>query len=80
MDDADGFIPLEGLIDREAELDRKQKEAEKLKGFIAGHSKKLANEGFVSKAPAHVVAEIRETLASLQSQLESVERIIQELS
>ena len=80
LDDADGFIPLEGLIDREAELDRKQKEAEKLKGFIAGHSKKLANEGFVSKAPAHVVAEIRETLASLQSQLESVERIIQELS
>ncbi|MCA9034875.1 MAG: valine--tRNA ligase, partial [Planctomycetaceae bacterium] len=80
LDDADGFIPLEGLIDREAELDRKLKEREKLNGFIEGHSKKLANEGFVSKAPPHVVNEIRETLASLQSQLESVERIIQELS
>lgn len=80
LEDADGFIPLEGLIDRKAELTRQQKEFEKLKGFIGGHEKKLANEGFVSKAPEQVVNEIRETLANLKSQLESVERIIRELS
>lgn len=80
LDDADGYIPLEGLVDRTAELGRQQKEAEKLRGFIAGHESKLANAGFVAKAPEHVVAEIRETLAGLKAQLDSVQRIISELS
>jgi valyl-tRNA synthetase len=79
LNDADGFIPLEGLVDRTAELDRMQKESVKLRGFISGHEKKLGNAGFVSKAPEHVVTEIRETLANLNAQLESVERKIQEL-
>jgi len=80
LGDADGYIPLEGLIDREAELTRQKKEAEKLKGFIKGHESKLSNEGFMAKAPEKVIAEIRETLAGLKAQLESVERIISELS
>ncbi|MFO0977488.1 MAG: valine--tRNA ligase [Planctomycetaceae bacterium] len=80
LGDADGYIPLEGLIDREAELTRQKKEAEKLKGFIKGHESKLSNEGFMAKAPEKVIAEIRETLAGLKAQLESVERIIAELS
>ena len=78
--DAEGFIPLEGLIDRQAELARQQKEAEKLRGFIKGNESKLANEGFMAKAPEKVVADIRDTLNSLKAQLESVERIISELS
>src|SRR5690606_17757383 len=32
LTDADGFIPLEGVIDREAELARQWKERDKLKG------------------------------------------------
>jgi valyl-tRNA synthetase len=80
LGDADGYIPLEGLIDRQAELARQQKEAEKLRGFIKGNESKLANEGFMAKAPEKVVADIRDTLASLKIQLESVERIIGELS
>ena len=80
LGDADGFIPLEGLIDREAELARQSKEAEKLRGFINGHEKKLQNERFVSKAPPQVVQEVRDTLVSLKAQLESVERIISELN
>ncbi|MBL8815680.1 MAG: valine--tRNA ligase [Planctomyces sp.] len=80
LGDADGYIPLEGLIDRKAELTRQLKEADKLKGFISGHEKKLSNEGFLAKAPEQVVNEIRETLSGLKSQLESVERIIAELS
>lgn len=77
--DADGYIPLEGIIDREAELARQRKEAEKLRGFIAGHEKKLANKGFVDKAPREVVDQVRETLSGLMKQLESVEKIIGEL-
>jgi valyl-tRNA synthetase len=80
LGDADGFIPLEGVVDRQAELSRQQKEAEKLRGFIAGHEKKLANKNFVDKAPEDVVNQVRETLAGLQKQLESIEEIVRQLS
>ena len=78
--EADGFIPLEGVIDRDAELKRQRKELEKLRGIIAGSEKKLADEKFVSRAPAEVVAQARENLAALHKQLQSVEEIIQQLS
>ena len=77
--DADGFIPLEGVIDRNAELARQHAEAAKLRKHIAGHEGKLANENFTAKAPADVVANVRETLANLKSQLASVEQIIHDL-
>ncbi len=78
--DADGFIPLEGVIDRDAELKRQRKELEKLRGIIAGSEKKLADEKFVSRAPAEVVAQARENLAALHKQLQSVDEIIRQLS
>ena len=78
--EADGYIPLSGIIDREAELKRQQKEAEKLRGFITGHDRKLSNESFVAKAPLEVVEQVRETLANLRQQLANVEEIIQQLS
>ena len=53
--DADGFIPLEGIIDRDAELKRQRKEQEKLRNIIAASEKKLSDEKFVSRAPAEVV-------------------------
>jgi valyl-tRNA synthetase len=77
--DADGFIPLEGVVDREAELARQKKEADKLRGFITGHERKLANESFVAKAPPEVVEQVREALAGLTKQLASVEDIIRQL-
>lgn len=75
-----GYVPLEGLIDRAAERARQQKEAEKLRGFIAGHEKKLANTSFVDRAPPEVVQEVRETLASLRKQLASVEDVLAQLA
>jgi valyl-tRNA synthetase len=79
LGDTDGFIPLEGVVDREAELVRQQKEAEKIRGFILGNERKLANESFVARAPREVVDQVRETLASLQKQLASVEEIVRAL-
>jgi valyl-tRNA synthetase len=79
LNDADGFIPLEGVVDREAELARQHKEAEKIRGFIVGNERKLANESFVARAPAEVVEQVRESLAGLQKQLASVEEIIRAL-
>ncbi len=79
LTDADGFIPLAGVVDREAEVVRQKKEAEKLRGFILGHERKLGNQSFVGKAPPEVVEQVRETLAGLQKQLLSVEEIIKQL-
>ena len=79
LDDADGFIPLEGLVDRDQELARQQKEADKIRGHITGAEKKLANEKFTANAPPQVVADVRSTLESLQKQLESVEQIMADL-
>ncbi|MCA8989935.1 MAG: class I tRNA ligase family protein, partial [Planctomycetaceae bacterium] len=75
----DGYIPLEGVVDLAAELQRQEKSAEKLKGFISGHAKKLSNEKFVSGAPADVVNNVRETLANLENQLASTEEVIAQL-
>jgi len=80
LTDADGYIPLEGLIDREAELARQQKEAEKLRGFIASNEKKLTNSSFIDRAPPDVVAEVRETLTNLQKQLASTEEVLRQLA
>jgi valyl-tRNA synthetase len=79
LEDADGYIPLEGLIDLDAELERQQKKAAELKGHITGAEMKLSNSNFVDRAPEHVVNDVRETLAGLKNQLENVERIIDEL-
>ncbi|WP_018921625.1 valine--tRNA ligase [Salsuginibacillus kocurii] len=56
---AELYMPLEGLIDVEAEVERLRKEKEKLDKEVERVQKKLSNEGFVSKAPAHVVEEER---------------------
>ena len=49
------FVPLEGIVDFDAELARLDKELGKLDKEIAAVTRKLANEGFTAKAPAEVV-------------------------
>ena len=77
---AEGFVPLGDVIDLDAERERQRAEADKLRGHIAGHEKKLANENFVSRAPAEVVEGVRETLATLKAQLAAAEGVLAELS
>ena len=80
LGDADGYLPLAGLVDLQTEVARLKKESDKLRGFITGHEKKLSNQSFVDKAPPDVVVEVRETLAGLQKQLASIDEAIQQLS
>ncbi|KGX93469.1 valyl-tRNA synthase [Pontibacillus halophilus JSM 076056 = DSM 19796] len=56
---AELYLPLEGLINIDEEIARLQKEREKLDKEVERVQKKLANEGFTNKAPAHVVEEER---------------------
>lgn len=59
----DILIPMAGLIDKEAELARIAKQMEKAQQEHDRVASKLANEGFVAKAPEAVLAKEREKLA-----------------
>lgn len=61
------LVPLAGLIDVEAERSRLGREDEKLGREIARLEARLANQGFVAKAPAEVVAKERARLDELSA-------------
>ncbi|MEF2508059.1 valine--tRNA ligase [Vibrio mimicus] len=68
------MIPMAGLIDKDAELDRLAKEITKTQGEIARIEGKLGNEGFVAKAPEAVITKEREKLAGYQEALVKLEQ------
>jgi valyl-tRNA synthetase len=65
--DATVYLPLAGLIDYAAEIDRLEKELGKLSERIARSEGMLNNEGFVARAKPEVVARERESLAEMGS-------------
>ncbi|MCG6911705.1 MAG: valine--tRNA ligase [Deltaproteobacteria bacterium] len=60
LDGATLFVSLAGVIDTEKESARLKKEIAKLGNELAGVSKKLNNESFLNKAPADIVAKVKE--------------------
>ncbi len=60
VDEATYILPLADVIDVSAEKARLEKEIAKLDGEIARFDKKLANRGFLEKAPPEVVETERE--------------------
>ena len=54
---AEIFIPLDELVDFNAEFERLTKEKKKLEGEVARVKGKLSNQGFISKAPEKVINE-----------------------
>ncbi|WP_236214371.1 valine--tRNA ligase [Metapseudomonas otitidis] len=63
------LVPMAGLIDKDAELARLDKEIQRLDGEVKRVGGKLANEGFVAKAPAEVLEKERAKLAEAEQAL-----------
>jgi len=68
------FLPLEGVVDLQKERQRLSGEIQRLKGQLEGVRAKLANTGFVQRAPEEVVARERDKEASFAEQVDKLQR------
>jgi len=68
------LVPMAGLVDAAAELERLGKSLRKIQQEIARARAKLDNENFVRSAPAAVVTQEQERLADFQARLAGLER------
>ncbi|MDR9497911.1 MAG: valine--tRNA ligase [Hydrogenovibrio sp.] len=66
------LIPMAGLIDKEAELSRLDKDIQKLNKELARLNGKLNNESFVSKAPEAVVKKEQQKRNDAESALKNL--------
>jgi valyl-tRNA synthetase len=73
-------LVYERKIDVAAERERLAKDLSKAEGPLANLERQLANEQFLSKAPAHVVEGMRKQAAELKLLIEKIKRALDNLS
>src|SRR5699024_6958385 len=76
---AELFFPLEGLIDITKEIERLTKQQENLQKEIDRVQNKLANEGFVKKAPQEIVDSERQKEQDYKDKYTKVTERLKEL-
>ena len=74
------FVPMEGNIDKEAEIKKLSQDLEYYEGFLASVMKKLSNERFVSSAPEKVVANERAKQSDAEAKIAAIKEQIAALS
>jgi valyl-tRNA synthetase len=77
--DLEILVPMAGLIDKDAELTRLERETNKLEKDLARIQGKLNNKAFVDKAPAEVVEKEREKMQMQQQALEKLKEQAQRI-
>ncbi|WP_246241724.1 valine--tRNA ligase [Draconibacterium mangrovi] len=70
------YIPLDGFIDVEEELEKLEEELKYAKGFLNSVMKKLSNESFVNNAPEAVVAKEKAKQADAETNIKVLEERI----
>jgi valyl-tRNA synthetase len=75
----EAYVSLAGLIDVAAEAKRLEKQLEAKRKSLEGTKAKLANEKFVSSAPAEVVQQQRDLLADIEKQIATMEENLRDL-
>ena len=79
FDELEILVPLEGLIDVDAERSRLMKEINKLLSGLKAVETKLNNKKFVNNAPSSIVIKEREKKNQISSALESFETQLKNL-
>ena len=79
LGDARLLVPMRGLIDVAAERTRLDRKLSKIAADLEKAENKLANEKFVSNAPAAVVAQERQRKADFERQLEALREQLSKL-
>ena len=79
VNDIQIFVPLKGLIDKDAEKEKQKEHLNKTNSHLEIVRKKLFNENFVKNAPAHIVNAERDKEAELLGQIIKIKDIIQDL-
>ncbi|HEX3034808.1 MAG TPA: valine--tRNA ligase [Thermodesulfobacteriota bacterium] len=74
------FLPVEGLIDVEREVERINKEIAKVVKDIESSKKKLSNPDFLSRAPEEVVEKEKEKFEELSLRKQRMEEVLERLS
>jgi valyl-tRNA synthetase len=72
MPGATVFVPLEGIIDFKRERERLGKEFTRTEAELASVAKKLQNQDFLAKAPAEVVAKVKDQQQELAEKLQKI--------
>jgi len=78
-DDTRIFIPMSQLVDAQKEIERLERELARAEKDLQAVSRKLQNEGFLTKAPAEVVASEREKEKSIISVIEKIKENLEAL-
>ena len=77
--DAEIVLPLEGLIDLEAERSRHEKSKKDLLAQLSSIDQKLSNESFVARAPAELVDKQRTRRNELIDQITAIDELIRSI-
>jgi valyl-tRNA synthetase len=77
--DAKIYIPMNELVDKEAELKRLNKELEQTKKMLKQDEGKLSNPGFMGKAPAAVIEKIKNQAEKEREKISLIEAAIEQL-
>lgn len=70
--DIEIFVPLKGLVDVQAELDKLAREEKKIEGKYKQVTGKLSNEKFLANAPDAVVEKVKQEKAALDAKMAKI--------
>jgi valyl-tRNA synthetase len=73
------YVPVEGSIDVEAEIEKLKKDLDYYTGFLVSVEKKLSNKRFVDNAPEQVVNKEKQKQADALAKIESIKESLENL-
>ena len=73
-------LPLEGIIDLQTERLRLEKEMARLGADVDQIAGRLANQGFVAKAPEHILEETRDRKQQLEARRQRISEALRRFS